>query len=639
MAEPRSGHDRATRRLWPALALPGTFWLVALFLVPFYAVMAVAFSGNINIFGEPIPAWNPLDWQFATFRQVVSDSVSGPYQAVWIRTATYTVCALLICVVIGYPVAYYTARLAGKRRGLVLALILAPWWINYITRMLAWVNLLQDDGYVNKAIGIFGVAPVSWLAGNPFTVVIALAYGYLPFFIIPLFASLDRIDQRLLEASRDLGVGSVRTFLHVTLPLSKLGLITALVITALPLAGDYYTNTIVSGSPNTTMIGNQIELFLLQGPLKNFGASLVLLLSLVLLFFMAYYLILTQRASKERPMTVTEDPRSAEARPAPARSWVPPWRNPWRRPYVLAAVTWLYILWSLLPVLIAVQFSFNDGRSRSTWQGFSTQWYCCAEGSVGEDPSLLLALQNSLILAAATVLVATPLGVMLAMGLTRWRSRSSKVANGIALVPLVTPELVIGSALYLVMVNLYQFVPLGRPAMLLGHVTFSVSYVLVIVRSRLLAIGGDYEEAGQDLGASPLQAIRTILIPLLMPSIFASAMLVFATSLDDFVVSQFLFGNASNVTVPIKLYNAVRSAPTPALNALATLLLVASFLALILAYVGLRARRRGCAVGARGPRRLRLIATDDGSAVARRARPAPGRPRPGPAATAAAGGR
>jgi spermidine/putrescine transport system permease protein len=292
-------------------------------------------------------------------------------------------------------------------------------------------------------------------------------------------------------------------------------------------------------------------------------------------------------------MTTTAANRSADRARARDRRWVPPWRNPWRRPYVLATVAWFYILWSLLPVLIAVQFSFNDGRSRSTWQGFSTQWYCCVEGSVREDPSLLLALQNSLVLGGATVLVATPLGVMLAMGLTRWRSRSSKVANGIALVPLVTPELVVGSALYLVIVNLYQFIPLGRPAMLLGHVTFSVSYVLVVVRSRLLAIGGDFEEAGQDLGASPLQAIRTILIPLLMPSIFASAMLVFATSLDDFVVSQFLFGDASNVTVPIKLYNAVRSAPTPALNALATLLLVASFAALILAYIGLRARRRG----------------------------------------------
>jgi spermidine/putrescine transport system permease protein len=292
-------------------------------------------------------------------------------------------------------------------------------------------------------------------------------------------------------------------------------------------------------------------------------------------------------------MTATATPRPETTRPAPARKWVPPWRNPWRKPYVLAAITWVYILWSLLPVLIAVQFSFNDGRSRSTWQGFSLQWYCCTEGSVFEDPSLTLALKNSLILGVATVLVATPLGVMLAMGLSRWRSRTSSIANGIAMVPLVTPEIVVGSALYLVMVNLYQFVPLGRPAMLLGHVTFSVSYVLVIIRSRLLSIGGEYEEAARDLGASPIQAIRTILVPLLMPAIFASAMITFATSLDDFVVSQFLFGDASNITVPIKLYSAVRAAPTPALNALATLLLVGSFLALILAYIGLRARKRG----------------------------------------------
>ena len=221
-------------------------------------------------------------------------------------------------------------------------------------------------------------------------------------------------------------------------------------------------------------------------------------------------------------MTATITPPPTTERAAPAKKWVAPWRNPWRKPYVLSTVTWLYILWSLLPVVVAVQFSFNDGRSRSTWQGFSTQWYCCTDGSVFEDPSLTLALKNSLILGLATVLVATPLGVMLAMGLSRWRSKASSVANGIAMVPLVTPEIVIGSALYLVMVNLYQFVPLGRPAMLLGHVTFSVSYVLVVVRARLLAIGGDYEEAAQDLGASPLRAIRTILIPLLMPSIFTT---------------------------------------------------------------------------------------------------------------------
>jgi spermidine/putrescine transport system permease protein len=291
-------------------------------------------------------------------------------------------------------------------------------------------------------------------------------------------------------------------------------------------------------------------------------------------------------------MTVAEQAEATETA-APTRTRVLPWRNPWRRPYVLAAITWGYILWSLVPVLIAVQFSFNNGRSRSTWQGFSLQWYCCSDGSVFEDPSMLHALRNSLVLGILTVIVAVPLGLALAMGLTRWRSRASAVANGISLIPLVTPEIVVGSALYLVFVNLYKFVPLGRPAMLLGHVTFSVSYVLVIVRSRLLSIGGEYEEAARDLGANSLQAIRTILLPLLMPAVFASAMIVFATSLDDFVVSQFLFGSADNETVPILLYNAVRAAPTPALNALATILLVGTFLALILAVLVLKARRRG----------------------------------------------
>jgi spermidine/putrescine transport system permease protein len=228
-------------------------------------------------------------------------------------------------------------------------------------------------------------------------------------------------------------------------------------------------------------------------------------------------------------VTGNEASAAAQATSVSRSKRVPPWRNPWRRPYILGGVTWLYILWSLLPILIAVQFSFNDGRSRSTWQGFSVQWYCCNEGSVWEDPSLLLSLKNSLILGLATVLIATPLGVMLAMGLTRWRSRTSDVANAISLIPLATPELVVGSALYLVMINLYSFVPLGRPAMLLGHVTFSISYVLVIVRSRLLSIGGEYEVAARDLGATSLQAIRTVLIPLLMPSVFASALIVFAT--------------------------------------------------------------------------------------------------------------
>ncbi len=266
----------------------------------------------------------------------------------------------------------------------------------------------------------------------------------------------------------------------------------------------------------------------------------------------------------------------------------------WRKPYAMATITWAYVLWSLVPVLISIQFSFNDGRSRSVWQGFSTKWYCCGgeAGSVASDQSLLLSLQNSLVLAVATVVVAVPLGTALALGLTRWRSRTSSAANAVSLFPLVTPELVLGSALYLVIVTLYTQIALGLGAMLLGHVTLSVSYVLVIVRSRLLSVGGEYEAAARDLGATRIQALGTIMLPLLSPAIFASAMVTFAGSLDDFIVSNFLFGNAEAITVPVKLYNGVRASPSPALNALSTLLLIGTFGALLGMYVIQRRRTR-----------------------------------------------
>ena len=288
-------------RLWPALALPGTAWLLVFFVVPFYAIAAIAFGGTDPLFGSPLPVWNPLQWQFTDLVDVLQRSVTGDLRPVFVRTFVYVAAALAVCIVIGYPVAYYVARLAGRRRGLLLALILAPWWINYLTRMLAWVNLLQPDGYVNRILEATHVVsqPVDWLSGNPYTVVIALAYGYMPFFIVPLFATLDRIDGRLLEASRDLGIGAVGTFWHVTLPLSRQGLLTASAITLLPMFGDYYTNTLVSGSPTTTMVGNQIEFYLLQSQEKGIGAALVLVLSVLLMALMAYYLVATQRASRE----------------------------------------------------------------------------------------------------------------------------------------------------------------------------------------------------------------------------------------------------------------------------------------------------------------------------------------------------
>jgi spermidine/putrescine transport system permease protein len=299
------------QRAWyyPALAAPGIVWLLLLFIAPFYAIAAVAFGGRDQIFALPIPAWNPLEWQFGTFTETAREfTVSSGLQAQFIRTIVYVVLSVVICLLVGYPVAYYVARYGGRLKVLLLTLMIAPFWMSYLMRMLAWVNLLavkpDDPGLLNRLLEVtpFFDQPVNWSTGtvSHMTVVLGLVYGYIPFFILPLYAALDRIDQAQLEASRDLGASPSRTFWRVTLPLSKQGILAGAVIITLPMFGDYYTPNLMTASPENTMIGNAID-FALQGGQgqQPRGASLTLLLSVFIAALMIYYLVSVARAAKE----------------------------------------------------------------------------------------------------------------------------------------------------------------------------------------------------------------------------------------------------------------------------------------------------------------------------------------------------
>lgn len=266
-------------------------------------------------------------------------------------------------------------------------------------------------------------------------------------------------------------------------------------------------------------------------------------------------------------------------------------RNPWGRPRFLVLTTWVYVAWALVPVVVALLFSFNSGRSRSVWQGFSLRWWWGDPlRSVFHDPDYTGALVQSLKLAALDMVIATPLGVMLALGLARWRGRGSGPANALMLVPLVTPELVMAVSLLVVFTQLsvipFALINLGTTAQVVGQVTFSLSYVVVIVRSRLASIGGYYEEAARDLGATPMAALRLVLLPLLMPAILASMLIVFALSIDDFVITQYMSSTASTATIPMMLYsNARGGTTTPALNALATIMVVTTVVGVALAFL------------------------------------------------------
>jgi len=282
-----------------ALAAPGVIWLAVLFVVPFYAVLSIAMGKLNQMYEAPVAVWNPFSWSSSNVIDVWRDlfgsaSFAGP---IALRTLIYVAIAAALSLAIGYPAAYFVARFAGRRKGLFLVLLIAPFWISYMMRMLAWIDLLQSSGYVNKVLSFIGLGSPNWLGGHSYTVILGLVYGYIPYLILVLYAGLDRIDASLIEAGRDLGLGRIRTFIHVTLPLSRQPILTGMLITLLPMLGDYYTNTLLSGARNTSMIGNLIQ-GQLSTPSAGQGAILSLIVLAVLLAPMIYYVIATNRSSQ-----------------------------------------------------------------------------------------------------------------------------------------------------------------------------------------------------------------------------------------------------------------------------------------------------------------------------------------------------
>jgi putrescine transport system permease protein len=287
------------RSYWRGFALPGVAWLLLFVVVPAYAVLAMAL-GRVNLLLQPVPAWDPTTWNPGFLSKAFSGALpGGEFWPAVRNTIVYVGASLALCFAIGYPVAYYVARHARKTKALLIVLLVIPFWVSYLLRMLAWIGLLSSDGYVNKVLSAIGIGhPPDWLNGNPYSVIIALVYGYIPYFILPVFAGLDRIDRSQIEAARDLGATPRQAFLRVTLPLSRPSILAGSALVVLPMFGDYYTNDLISASPRTNMLGNQINLFIQGGSQKNLGASLVIVLMAILTVGMAYYIFQTARDSR-----------------------------------------------------------------------------------------------------------------------------------------------------------------------------------------------------------------------------------------------------------------------------------------------------------------------------------------------------
>jgi len=248
-----------------------------------------------------------------------------------------------------------------------------------------------------------------------------------------------------------------------------------------------------------------------------------------------------------------------------------------------------------VPIVIAVLFSFNKGRSQATYQGLSLHWYFWDKtNSVWHNAQLHAAVIQTVRLSVLTTLIAVPLGVAFALGINRWRGPVSSSFNFMMILSFVIPELIFGVAMFFVFTVLFTTVHLGTVAEVLGLVTWNVSWAAIIVQARLVTLGRQYEEAAADLGAGRFATMRRVMLPLLAPAIFASAVLVFSGVIDDFVIVDLLSSNAGNTPMSVLIYSTQRGGNGgPALNALGTIMLLMSFVIAIIGYLGYRFLTRG----------------------------------------------
>jgi spermidine/putrescine transport system permease protein len=266
------------RRLVPYLLLfPGTFWLVVFFVVPMYYMVRLSLDTGTLETGFR------FNWQWSNYHDALS-----LYQTPFLRSFYYAGAASLIALVISYPLAYAIAFKGGKWKNAMLFAIVAPFFTTYLIRTYAWQTILSDQSPVTKALDTVGLTSNGHLLATAFAVIAGITYNFLPFMVLPIYASLERIDASLIEAGKDLYASSREAFLRVTLPLSMPGVVAGTLLTFIPAAGDY-VNAFFLGGTNNHMIGNVIQgLYLNQRDYPAAAALSFVLMAVIMLAVFIY---------------------------------------------------------------------------------------------------------------------------------------------------------------------------------------------------------------------------------------------------------------------------------------------------------------------------------------------------------------
>ena len=453
------------------------------------------------------------------------------YLRVLWNSVELSVLTTVSCFLLGYPLAYWCATASLRLRPWILLGVVIPFWTNFVVRAYAIKVLL-------------GMLPESWsLLNSPFAVWLGMVTNYLPFMVLPIFVALEKFDFSLIEAARDLGAPPRKVIIRILLPLTLAGSVTGAIFVFTPALGEFVIPDLLGGA-RTILMGNLITDQFLKTRDWPFGSSLAVLLILTVVGSLVLYL---RQGSGSRDFRMA----SLGSRPAAPRG--------------VAVVGSFALLLLHVPLGVLVIQSFM------TPEGWGMEWYRRAFN----NPQILSALKNSLITGTATLILAGGLGTSAAFAIVRGYFPGRKLFQAAVTVPLIMPEIVLGLSLLIWFVRLG--VELGLVTVIIAHVTFSVSYVILTVQSRLEDFDVALEEAAADLGAGRWQVFRRVTLPLIWPAVYSGSLMAFTLSFDDFLITFFNSGVGSD-TLPLKIYSMVKFGVSREINAVSALLLVLTVL-------------------------------------------------------------
>lgn len=468
-----------------------------------------------------------------------------------LRSFLFVGIASLCAVVLAFPFAYFVAtKVRPARRVLWLLLATVPFWTSYLIRVFAWLNLLGDRGVINDVLQRVGVihGPLALLGTGRPAVVITFVYLLFPLTFLATYVAIERMNPTVLEAAADLGARPWRSLVAVTLPIARSGLVGGFVFAFIAMMGDYITPQLIGGTDGTLFSNLVIRQF---GDSLQWGFGSSLALFLLLSIFM---LLVILRVAVGGVDSSGEYTGGFSQRRAP----------------FLRAYSTLFLLYLYAPIVLLVLFAVNDSPNVGfPFVGFSTRWF----SAVFSDTVLQEALWTSLQVAVVSVAISVVLGTVAAVQLARRRGSLRTITLGAIAMPMFLPPVVLGLAIIIGLNALG--LQRGLWTIIVGHTVLTLPIVTLLVMVRLEGLDRNQELAALDLGARPWQAFLRVSIPQALPGIVAAAMIAFATSMDEFIMTFLITG--SQTTLPLYIYGSLRFGTSPELNALSSLMLAGSF--------------------------------------------------------------